>query len=134
MGADNTMIILKNRNTRGELEFRVALVAGAENLVPLENESTAQLMARRWFILTWFRTAAVYGNSRKARNLARRRLSRLRMRRRIVEYGVRTLNLSFEPFPEESLQAVEDWLRQRKVFPFQTTGFLPGRRAPRAAV
>lgn len=126
MGADNTVIILKNRNAGGQPEFRIALVTCAENLVPLEGESLEQRMARWWFVLTWFKSASVFGDSRKARSVARRRLSRLRRSGRLVEYGLRTLDQSNEPFPALSLPAIEDWLRKRKVFPFQTTSVLPG--------
>ncbi|MBY0551939.1 MAG: hypothetical protein K2W95_31945 [Candidatus Obscuribacterales bacterium] len=128
MGADNTMIILKNRNAGGQLEFRVALVKGVENLLPFEGESLEQRMARWWFVLTWFKSALVVGDSRKARSVARRRLARLRKRGRLVEYGLRTLDQSHEPFPALSLSAIEDWLRTRKVFPFQPTSALPGVR------
>ncbi|MBY0551497.1 MAG: hypothetical protein K2W95_29720 [Candidatus Obscuribacterales bacterium] len=114
------MVILKNRGNGGTLEFRVSLVAAAENLYPQENESIEQLMARRWFVLTWFSGAAVYGEARKARAVARRRVQRLRKRRRVVEYGICTLDISNEPFPLMDLLAIEAWLRRRKAFPFET--------------
>lgn len=126
MGADNTMVILKNRNAGGQLEFRVALVKAVENLVSFEGESLEQRMARWWFVLTWFKSTSVFGDSRKARSVARRRLSRLRKRGRLVEYGLRTLDQSNEAFPTLSLPTVEDWLRKRKAFPFQPTSALPG--------
>ncbi len=121
MSADNTIIILKNRGSSGGYEYRVALVVAAENLYPMDHETEASSKTRQWFTLHWFSRSQIYFNSRKARANARSRLLRMRKRCKIVEYGIRKLNLETELFPTTDQKSVEAWLRANDVFPFQKT-------------
>lgn len=134
MSADNTILVLKTRRPSGGFEYRISLVAAAENIYPLEDETTEQLMARRWFTLTWFRKSRVYLRSKSARQAAWRLLQQMRRQSRIVEYGITKLDLANElgeAFPICSLESVEAWLKEREVFPFlrrKSSHYLPSRQ------
>ena len=124
MSADNTIVILKNKCRSGGHEYRVALVTAAENVYPMEKETEADFMARKWFNLYWFGRSKVYFNSRKARANARRRLLRMTKQRRVLEFGIARLDRGDELFPEEDQKSIEAWLRQHDSFPFQKTSYL----------
>ena len=121
MSKDNTIIVLKNRCLSGGYEYRVAIVTAVANLLPIEDETEADSMARQWFTLYWFRQSEVCFNSKQARSRARRKLLRMRKQRKVVEFGIRKLDRGDELFPTADQKSVENWLTANNAFPFQQT-------------
>lgn len=121
MSVDNTIVILKNRCLSGGYEYRVAIVKAVANLLPTEDETEADSMARQWFTLYWFRHAHVFFNSQQARSSARRRFMRLRKERKFLEFGIRKLDQGSELFTTADQKSVENWLKANNAFPFQKT-------------
>lgn len=123
MSADTTMAILKTRRygcPPGQYEFRVALVQAVENAwpEPEAQEWDHSELTRQWWLKEAFGRAQVYRNAKAARRAARRKAYRYRRSGGILEYGVRTVDLSSQTFPLATLEQLTTLMRERRVWPF----------------